>query len=61
MRALLAAAAAAAPGAALACPACARDASPLGQILGASMILLPFAVTAVVIRVVRRGGERPEP
>ena len=60
MRALLAAAAAAAPGAALACPSCARDASPLGQVLVGSMILLPFAVAAVVIRVVKR-GERPGP
>jgi len=61
MRALLALAVLAFPAAALACPACARDTRPWAQALLASMILVPFAVSAVVIRVVRRGEAERRP
>jgi hypothetical protein len=49
------------PAIARACPACARDASPAALYLVGGMILLPFAVAAVVLREVRRGepGGRP--
>ncbi len=43
------------PAIALACPACARDTSPWAPYLLGSMILLPFAVAAIVVRIVRRG------
>jgi hypothetical protein len=59
MRRLLALALACSPATALACAACARDTRPWAQALLAGMILVPFAIAAVVIRVVTRGEERP--
>ncbi len=43
------------PSVAAACPACARDTSPWAPYLIGSMLLIPFAVAAVVVRIVRRG------
>ena len=58
-RLLAGAACAAFPALALACPACARDNTPWAAVLVGGMILVPYAVTAVVIRAIRaadRGG-----
>jgi hypothetical protein len=58
---LAAAAALLLPALAWACPACARDNSPAALYFVGGMILLPFAVGAVVLREVRRSdpGGRP--
>jgi hypothetical protein len=59
-RLLAAAAGAALPAAALACPSCARDGTPWAAVLVAGMIAAPYAVAVVVIRAVRaadRGGK----
>jgi len=61
MRALLGFAALAAPAVTLACSACARDTRPWAQALLAGMILFPFGVAGVVIRVVTRGEREPGP
>jgi hypothetical protein len=53
--ALAALAALSVPATALACPACARDTSPWAPFLVGSMLLLPFAVAAIVVRIVRHG------
>jgi hypothetical protein len=60
MRRLLAFALLSSPATALACAACARDTRPWAQALLAAMILLPFAIAAVVYRVLAR-GERELP
>jgi hypothetical protein len=50
-----------APVAAMACPSCAgRDGPGLGALLGVGgMILAPYAVALVAIRVIRRLDQRP--
>ncbi len=57
MKAALALAGALAPAVALACPACARDASPNAALFIGAMILAPYLVAAVVIRAIRGAGE----
>jgi len=41
---------------ALLCPVCARDSGPGTIVLLGAFILLPFGVTALVLRVIRRAG-----
>jgi hypothetical protein len=44
------------PAVALACPACAQDATPHLLLLLGAMIAAPYAVAAVVVHVIRGGG-----
>ena len=55
MRTALAVALSAAPALARACPVCARDSTPWVALLVVALIAAPYAVAAVVYRVVRRG------
>jgi len=50
------------PAAALACPACARDNSPWAPVLIGGMLSVPYLVSLVVVRAVRRADrdDRPE-
>ena len=43
---------------ALLCPTCARDTRPGAFVLLGAMILLPFGVTAIVLRVIRRANQK---
>jgi len=61
MRLALALALSAAPGLALACPACARDANPWAALLVAGLVATPYAVAAVVYRALRRGLDEGAP
>jgi hypothetical protein len=56
VRRLLAAGLLGVPALAGACASCARDAGRFQQLLIAAMALFPFAVAAVVARVVRRAA-----
>ncbi|HEV8323358.1 MAG TPA: hypothetical protein VG389_17210 [Myxococcota bacterium] len=50
------------PRAALACPACARDAGgPLKGVLLGAMIFFPFAVVGVVVRIIRNAQPSSPP
>jgi hypothetical protein len=46
-----------APGLAIACPVCARDATPHLALLLGAMIAVPYAVAALALYAIR-GGER---
>ncbi len=61
MKRLLALAAVVAPQLALACPVCARDASPRALQLVGAMILIPYGVAVVVFRVAREASRRDAP
>jgi len=56
MKIALALATWAAPALAIACPACARDATRGTVLLVAAMIAAPYAIAWAVLRVVRGGG-----
>ncbi len=56
MKLALALAVGSAPALALACPACARDGTPHLALLLGAMIAAPYAVAALVVRAIRRGG-----
>ncbi|HTN52554.1 MAG TPA: hypothetical protein VML50_09150 [Anaeromyxobacter sp.] len=56
MKPLLAFALGLLPGAALACPACARDSVPHLALLLGSMIAAPYLVVAAVTHAIRGGG-----
>ena len=50
------------PTLALLCPTCVRDNRPGALVLLGVMILLPFGVSAVVLRIIRRADRNdPEP
>ena len=57
MKLVVALAVAVAPALVLACPACARDATPHVALLVGGMIAAPYAVALVVVRAIR-GGPR---
>lgn len=61
MKRLMATVLLASPATTLACAACARDTRPWAQALLAAMILIPFAVAGVVIRVVTQGEREHQP
>ena len=52
--AALGAAAVSAPAVALACPSCARESHPGVYVLIGAMISVPYAVTVLVLRAIRR-------
>ena len=45
------------PAVALACPACARDNSPWAPVLIGGMLSVPYLVSVVVVRAVRRADD----
>jgi hypothetical protein len=59
MRPLLAAAAALAPAVAAACPVCARDQVRGAALFIAALVIAPYVVAAVVLRVIRSAGGDP--
>jgi hypothetical protein len=56
MKLLVVLSAAAAPAAALACAACARDAGPHAWAWVGALLAVPYAAVALVIRALRRAG-----
>ncbi len=56
MKLALALAACAAPVLAIACPVCARDATPHAALLIGAMIAAPYLVALALLGVIRRGG-----
>jgi hypothetical protein len=61
MRPLLLLAGLLAPGLALACPACARDAGPLSALFIAGMIAAPYAIGWLAIRAIRDSDRHRAP
>jgi hypothetical protein len=50
-----------APALALACPSCARDASPLAGLFVAGMIGAPYAIGYLAVRAIRDSDRTPAP
>jgi hypothetical protein len=61
MKRLIVLATALAPGLALACPACARDASPMAALFIAGMIGAPYAIGWLAVRAIREGDQPAAP
>jgi predicted Kef-type K+ transport protein len=61
MKALLVLTATLAPALALACPSCARDASPLAGLFIAGMIGAPYAIGYLAVRAIRDSDQAPSP